>query len=369
MLRTAGVSLGNFASQQLRSLLNSVGLAAQADNSTVLLSEILGPGAQVPCTDPRWPSDVADDHSPVEYSTAFTPGGRPAVRVIIEPQAETPGPKENLTTALEVLEQLVARYGADIGRFHELRDLFLPEAPQGRFGLWYALVINADGPPAVKVYFNPDARGEDRSSELVREALARVGLGPAWTTLKNHALRRDSGADRCSFFAIDLIEESRARVKVYVSHEIADESIVRHAAEAVDDVDDELLGAFCEIAGGGSGPFTRRPLISSYTFLAGDTDRPSGYSLYVPVRDYVEHDLEAQQRVLNVLTRYGLDHEPFERALDSVARRPLDAGVGLIAHVSLRMGRPRPGVTTYLSSEAYSVTPARSGSLSSGEAR
>ena len=59
-----------------------------------------------------------------------------------------------------------------------------------------------------------------------------------------------------------------------------------------------------------------------------------------------------------LLSRYGFDHAAdLDRAIAAVTRRPLHDGVGLIAHVSLRLGRPRPGLTVYLSAEAYGVAP------------
>jgi hypothetical protein len=59
--------------------------------------------------------------------------------------------------------------------------------------------------------------------------------------------------------------------------------------------------------------------------------------------------------VLELMSRYDLDAALLDRAIDAVTRRPLEQGVGLIAHVALRLGQPRPGLTVYLSSEAYGV--------------
>jgi hypothetical protein len=59
--------------------------------------------------------------------------------------------------------------------------------------------------------------------------------------------------------------------------------------------------------------------------------------------------------VLDLMSRYDLDPALLDRAIGAVTRRPLEHGVGLIAHVALRLGRPRPGLTVYLSTEAYGV--------------
>ncbi|MGZ3146669.1 tryptophan dimethylallyltransferase family protein [Lentzea chajnantorensis] len=325
----------------------------------------MGPGALRPLSAvPSWPSSVADDHTPVEFSVALARNEPPAVRMIVESLAEQPDSRANLTAALAVLDQLAARYDLDLRQLDQVRDLFLPEDPQGAFSFWYSLIVGAHAAPAIKVYLNPDVRGPGRGTELVSAALDRLGLGPAFPAVARHALRRE-GLDRFSFFALDLMDDHRARVKTYVSHDSAEIADVTHAAAAVPGVDLELLADVCAIAGAGTGPFTRRPLMSAYNFLAGDTERPGGYSVYIPVRDYVQDDLEACERVLAIMTRCGLDPTPFVLALTSIVRRPLGDGVGLIAHVSLRLGRPRPGVTVYLSSEAYDVTPPRTTAMSS----
>lgn len=362
-MSASAVSMHDFAIGQLHNLLRAVGLADAANTATKLLGEALGPGARLPLSaTPHWPSSVADDHTPVEFSVALAQNERPAVRMIVESLAEQPGSSANLATSLAVLERLAEQYRLRRDKFDLVRDLFLPDDPQGAFALWYALIVQPSGAPAIKVYLNPEVRGPEHGTGLVTEALSRLGLSSALPAITEHALRRE-GLDKFSFFALDLMDENRARVKTYVSHDDAMVADVVHASAAALDVDPDLLADVCAIACGGTGPFTRRPMMSSYTFMAGDTDRPSGYSLYMPLRDYVEDDLEACERVLAIMARCGLDTSPFVMALASLVRRPLSDGVGLIAHVSLRLGNPKPGVSVYLSSEAYDVTPPRSKAL------
>ncbi|WP_199440146.1 tryptophan dimethylallyltransferase family protein [Umezawaea beigongshangensis] len=354
----ADASLRDFTGQQLTALLHSVGLQETTETSVRLLHDALGPAAARPVSEsPVWPSDVSDDRTPVEFSTAFGDDD-PAVRVLVETIADPPGRAGNLHTSLHVLGALTERFGLSLDRFHAVRDLFLPENPQGAFSLWFSLVFRRGALPAIKVYFNPDVRGVDQGPSLVQEGLRRLGFSAGHSTITAHALSRPGGLDRFSFFALDLDEGDHSRVKVYVSHEDADVAVVERAASAARGVDAERVPDFCLLTGG-PGPFTGRPLISSYTFVDDDRDRPSGYSLYVPIRDYVADDAEARTRVLAVLQRCGIDPTGFENALNAVAGRPLTDGAGLIAHVSLRLGRPRPGVTTYLSSEAYGVTAPR----------
>ncbi|MEU5691706.1 tryptophan dimethylallyltransferase family protein [Actinosynnema sp. NPDC020468] len=357
------VSICDFTGRQLTALLHSMGIPGTPGETTGLLADALGAGGRRSISGrPAWPSDVADDHTPVEFSTAFAAGEAPVVRTIVEPVAAGPSRRANTAEALAALDRLGARVPLDRSRFDSVRDLFLPEHPEHDFTFWYSLVFRPDGAPAVKVYFNPEVQGRKSAGWLVREGLQRTGFGAGFRILRERAVTRP-GLDRYSFFALDLVERGRARVKVYVSHHSADVADVTRAASAAVGVDVDRVPDFCLLTGGSTGTFDGRPLISSYTFLDGDVDAPSGYSLYVPIRDYVSDDAEARERVLEVMAKYRLDSEPFDDALRVLTRRPLHEGSGLIAHVSLRMGRPRPGITVYLSSEAYDVAPTRPISL------
>lgn len=357
------VSIRDFTGRQLSALLHSVGITENTVKSVGLLADALGPGGLHPVsTSPGWLSGVADDHSPVEFSTAFAADEPPVVRMIVEPTATRPSRTANTAEALAALDRMRHRGNLDTRRFDAVRDLFLPEHPERDFTFWYSLVFRPDGAPQVKVYLNPEVRGEAAAEELVREALTRTGFAAGFPVLRDHALTRP-GLDKYSFFALDLVEQRGARVKAYISHHAAEVTDVTRAAKAARGIDVDRVPDFLLLTGGSTGTFDKRPLISSYTFMDGDARAPSGYSLYVPIRDYVADDEEARRRVLAVMAKYDLDPTPFDGALRTIAGRRLDEGVGLIAHVSLRMGRPRPGVTVYLSSEAYDVASPRSISL------
>ncbi|CAM5296171.1 Prenyltransferase OS=Streptomyces antimycoticus OX=68175 GN=SSPO_059080 PE=4 SV=1 [Streptomyces antimycoticus] len=105
---------------------------------------------------------------------------------------------------------------------------------------------------------------------------------------------------------------------------------------------------------------TGRPALTCHSFTETATGLPSGYTLHVPVRDYVRHDGEARERAVAVLHSHDMDSAALDRALAAVSPRPLGDGVGLIAYVALvhERGRP-PRVTVYVSSEAYRTRPPR----------
>lgn len=326
-----------------------------------LLRDLLDSNGSRPLSEPpAWPSNVADDHTPVEFSLAYSEGEPPALRILGEALGSPPGAQTNLSAAYRFIGRQADRFGLSTSRLDPVQDLFATEHPHGEFALWCSLVFRSGRRPEFKVYFNPELKGVERAPDLVAEALHRLGLGTSYPTMLDHAVRRGElgRGDRLTFFALDLHDGPQARVKLYLTHHNAEVRDVVRAAGVVDGVDVTELAEFCAAAGG-TGPFDGRPLVGSYTLTEG-ADKPVGYSIYVPIRSYVSDDKEARDRVVALLARYGFDSAEFDRAVTAVTQRSLRAGVGLIAHVSLRLGPPRPGVTVYLSAEAYRVSPPRS---------
>lgn len=352
----ADLTLTDYTSRQLRNLCTQAGFD-NTDTPAALLRELLGAAGERKLSEPPlWPSDVADDATPVEFSYALDDGGDRAVRILGETVARSPSPTANIAAARQFLDTVVERHGCTADRFEAVQDLFLPERPQGKFALWFSLIFRRQGPPRLKVYFNPDVRGPERNRELVAEGLRRLGMDNAYELAATHGLRRGE-RDRFSFFALDLDDSPLSRVKLYISHDAATAEDVTHCARAVNGVDPAQIEDFCALLGGGTRRFTGRPLISSYSFVEADFDRPGNYSLYLPIRDYVPDDETARSRVRSFLAGHGVDQTNLDRALGAVSDRSLAERAGLIAHVSLRVGSFGSGTTIYLSSEAYGGTP------------
>ncbi|HVV08920.1 tryptophan dimethylallyltransferase family protein [Amycolatopsis sp.] len=355
-MNVADVTLYDHARKQLRDLCGVAGFAPPRDASDDLLAQLLGSAATQRLSDtPRYLSDVADDGTPLEFSLAFDAAGGQAVRILGETCAENPGLAANAQAGLGVFRNLARSLGSPLDRLEAVADLFLPADPVGLFSLWYSLILRPDAAPKLKVYLNPAVRGPGRDRDLVRKGLARLGLADAYESISEYALRRGE-RDRFSFFALDLDDSPLSRVKLYVSHDSARPADVEHAAAAVADVDSLQVRRFCHLLGGMEGPFTGRPLISSYSFVEATSAVPGNYSLYLPIRDYVPDDEAARARVLDFLAQSEFEQPELDKALRAVSSRPLHEGVGLIAHVSLRLGGFGTGTTVYLSSEAYGVT-------------
>lgn len=324
-----------------------------------LLRDLLGPTANHSLAKPPpTHSTISDDHSPVEFSIALNSDRSPIIRILGEGISANPDQASSPYEANNFLKSVSNYFTLSLDRYRKIQDLFLEPNHEGEFRLWYSLVLGNNLTPSLKIYLDPNARGRWQATSLVADALQRLSLDGAYQVILAHARRPLGELDRFSHFSLDLHDRPQSRVKVYLSHHNVEVGDVIRAASAVPGIDTREISDFCAL-GGETEQFAGRPLISSYTFTDAESSTPSGYSLYLPIRDYVADDEEARHRVLTLLTRYGFDHTVIDRAIAAMTARPLHEGVGLIAHVSLRLSPAKPGMTVYLSSEAYAVTPPR----------
>ncbi|MFF4587348.1 tryptophan dimethylallyltransferase family protein [Streptomyces sp. NPDC001388] len=358
----AGTLGGHTAGQLLR--LSRIAGLSEADSQIYArtLVEALGPVARRPLDLPP-PDDsfLSDDHTPVEFSLSFEPGRAPTLRVLLEPGAGAAGPARNGATGLRVLRELAGRWGVTTDRLDELEDLFFPPSPEGPLALWCALELRPGGVPRVKAYLNPAANGPQHAAKTVRKALKRLGHRQAFTALPD--------GDRHLFFALDLGDWDEPRVKVYLAHHDVPAAQVGGLSRMEGGPDPAEIEEFLRAATGtgadglrgDDGPRprrVRRPLQTCHAFTDTAAGLPSGFTLYVPVRDHAPHDGEALARATELLRRYGMDPAPLLPAVAAVTSRQPEDGVGLVAYLGLahQHGRP-PRIMTYLSSEAYEVRP------------
>ncbi|MFF2957213.1 tryptophan dimethylallyltransferase family protein [Kitasatospora sp. NPDC057965] len=348
-------TLGEFTARQLRGLCEVAGLGEQdARTYQDVLVEALGPEAgrrlDLP---PSGRTFLSDDHTPVEYSLSFRPDGAPDLRVLLEPGCGSGTLEENGRAGLDTVRAMSRRWGFSAAWLDKVEDLFLPASPHGPLALWCALELRPGGVPRVKVYLNPAARGPARAAETLREALERLGLPQAFAALPP--------GDGYPFLALDLGDWEQPRVKVYVRHPGLPAAEAGELPRTADGPTAAELRHFAATAAGttdGDARLSGLPVLSCHVFTDAAADRPSGFTLHVPVRDYARHDGEALDRAVALLGRHGMDPAPLLRALPSLTgRRPRD-GVGLIAYLALahQRGLP-PRITVYLSAEAYSVRP------------
>ncbi|CAM5276057.1 Prenyltransferase OS=Streptomyces tendae OX=1932 GN=GUR47_22935 PE=4 SV=1 [Streptomyces tendae] len=348
-------TLGSFTGGQLRRLGAVAGLSpTDVETYAHVLTDVLGPVAARPLSlAPPARTFLSDDHTPVEFSLSFRPDAAPAMRVLVEPGCGADSLVHNGRAGLEAIRTMARRWHFATDALDALLDLFLPPAPQGPLALWCALELRPGGVPGVKVYLNPAAGGEERSAATVREALHRLGHGRAFDSLPP-----GSGYP---FLALDLGDWAEPRAKVYVRHD----NLTAGEAGRLCRMDSgpgsaAVEGFFRTAAGPGPGTagLRGRPGLSCHSFTDPGTVRPSGFTLHIPVRDYVRHDGEALTRASRVLGHHGIDASVLDRALAALTERRPEDGVGLIAYLALAHQRDRaPRVTAYLSSEAYAVRP------------
>ncbi|WP_159771049.1 tryptophan dimethylallyltransferase family protein [Streptomyces sp. HM190] len=360
VLHRPTVTLGEHLGRQLSGVCDAVGVGLPDGGSTRSLLDLLGPSAgRPPTAGPPSPSFVSDDHCPAEFSVSFPTADAPTVRVVVEPGCAARSFAESGRVGRRALEVLAERWGFPTGPVDRVADLFFPATAQGPFALWCAMDLRRNRPPGVKVYVNPACHGRGLSPEVTEEALARFGFGRAWPALLEHAASRGPDHDEFLFFAMDVGDWQTRRVKVYVAHRDFSASGVQAVSRLLPGGRARRLGEFCRTVGG-TESFGRRPLVSCLSFTEGDRERPSGYTVHVPVRDYARDDQVTRNRAATILRRYGMDTDALDRALAAMTRRDASEGVGLISYVSLvQSTRLPPRLTVYLAPEFYEVRPPR----------
>ncbi|MFJ4081551.1 tryptophan dimethylallyltransferase family protein [Streptomyces iakyrus] len=356
------VTLGEQVRGQLRRMCGAAGFAG--DGSGLPLSDLLdllGPAAGRPLgAGPPSPSFVCDDHSPVEFSLAFTAGSPVALRLLVEPGCAADTLEENARLGRQAVEALAARRDFSTEPLRRVEDLFFPPVMQGSFALWCAMDLRHDLTTGVKVYVDPQAHGREQSLRVTEEALGRFGFGRAWPALRERVLQRGPGRDEIRFLALDLGRWHTPRVKVYVAHHDSTATLMRAVSRLVPGAPAEQAAEFCRAVGGGTGRFAHRPLVSCLAYTGRNTTQPSGCTVHVPVRDHVPHDGIALDRAHGVLRHHGMDSGVIDAAWAAMTSRQPRDGVGLIAYVSLVQSTWQPPrVNVYFSPEAYAVRPPR----------
>ncbi|HKO94050.1 MAG TPA: tryptophan dimethylallyltransferase family protein, partial [Polyangiaceae bacterium] len=350
-------TLAHQLDSRLSRLLRALGQRAHLPNarrvSRLLASSWRG---QLVDSGAKWSSDITDDHSPFEFSLALD-GSAATLRILTEPQdVRQPSLARSWSLAGDIHEKLASRWGAGLGGYTKVADLFEPTAKsQGAFSVWHSAILSA-AHPEFKVYLNPAIHGAGGAEQVVAAAFGRLGLGEAWRTLSEAVLRR-SGLDQVIYFSVDLTDTSEARAKIYVAHREATAADLTRALEPCSGFDAASIERWSQHLMGGTGPFHERPPITCFALRRGSLELHTT-TLHLPVRCYAIDDFEVARKVCTFLPfRQRVE---YMRAVTELAERPLESGPGLQTYVSVRPSPGRESLTVYLAPQVYSTPRQRS---------
>lgn len=288
-------------------------------------------------------SDITDDHTPYEFSLAFSDAG-PEFRMLIEAMPANPLIQSRWEAGLELSKRLERQYECSLAPFRAIEDLFRPTDEWARFAMWHA--VNIGDKTTFKIYLNPNAHGSEQAASLVQAALQRLGVPQIFEGLPEVR----PGRDQIRYFSLDLTEEEDARIKVYFCHQnvgIADlETFMEFSRHHVSGEAAE----FCRTASGGATRYDGLPVQTCYAFV-GDEFVPETVTLHFPVRSYAPTDRVAIERVASLLP--ASQRGEYERMLASFVGHDLATSAGAQTYVSYRRQGDEQRVTVYLSPNAY----------------
>lgn len=311
-----------------------------------------GWGRQGIGTRAAYPSSIADDGAPLEFSVAFC-GGSSEVQFYVEVLGDSPSLVANGRAGLSLLDELARERGLPLERIRLVEDLFFPAAPSGLFTLWIGATCTPGRSAQLKVYVNPQVQGPDAAGRVVDTAMARLGFASQWAKVSSMLAAGSQRRDEVGIVSFDLSASSDARIKVYIRHHGAEvRDLDQFGATAADYCETDAETFYTALAET-SGPFAHKPPITELTFADRSAEGPSSVTLEFPIGSYVATDEIAMRRVSACMSQFGLSSERYEKAIRAFATRPLNERGGIHAHVTLRRLAKQPRIAVYLATEAY----------------
>lgn len=332
----ANVSLARFGTERLLALCEAVGAGKEARPLLEVFERLVASCGALQIGDrPRYPSNIADDEAPFEFSIALS-DGPPEIQAYVEVQGESPSLRSNMKAGRALLERLAGELGAPLDRLRAIEHAFLPDDPCGPFAIWIGISWTRGQPIRLKVYLNPQVRGTERAPELVSDAMNRLGFEEAWSSVRRSLCQQGKRRDELGILCLDLSSSEHARTKIYIRHHGATvpnvQAIARLAANARPD---DIATFYGELAGQ-EGPFSNKPVLTELAFVDPASPRPSAITLEFPIGAYVESDELARRRILSCMSALAIPSEHYDKAIAALAMQPLRESVGLHAHVTLR---------------------------------
>ena len=341
--------------EKLTALCNAAGLEHKtAEAIEIFQAMTVSWGDRKICEISSWQSNVSDDGAPFEFSIAFK-DDRAELRILLEAQGKEPNLQSNWEAGLNLNHYLVERYNISLDRFEQIEDLYAPTNPDASFSIWHSACLYVDKDPSFKIYLNPQAQSQSRAAATCEESLVRLGFDRAWSGLAEIAAKRGPEKDKFAYFSLDLAAHSEARVKIYVRHyditvdaleevlSLAQNYVVGDAAE------------FCNALTPQQNLFSSKPMVSCFSFIEGNDERPASGTLYIPIGYYVANDSLVFDRLNRYFIQHNLPTSAYTKSLQSFSMRSLDSGCGMHSHISMRREQQKCRLVVYLNPEVNSV--------------
>jgi hypothetical protein len=340
-------SLLDHAKQQLRTLAQVCNFSRTDVERAIDVCQVLcaSYGDRNALDTPRW-SGLTDDCSPFEFSIAIGNNRRPELRMVSEAQKDPPSPEKYWEAGKQLCKELSRRYSASVECLERVIDLFHP-SDHVYFSMLHGVVFRPGSSPLFKVYLNPKAKGKNRTREIVRSAVDKLGHMDAWLQVASSMREHDE----LQFFSLDLDSSDQARSKIYLRHRFCTPADLEHALAVVNDsipgdattFSRALLGRVAVLP---------RPALTMYTFIPG-RGLPKQPAIHLAVFPYGGSDAAMRDRISSLLTGYGLPTKTYLRCLDALAVRPLQDEIGIHNYVSFQRQNGMPRITVYLSPRIY----------------
>ncbi|MEV6332990.1 tryptophan dimethylallyltransferase family protein [Streptomyces sp. NPDC051909] len=316
-------------------------------------SEMLDGWGDLPVGDePRYPSDVANDGMPIEFSIAWSPTGI-KLRALVEPLGSGEPTKASVArSSANLVRRLAKRHSAFIDKYLEIEDLFVSESPVSHFSVWHSVEWGPSGDAMFKLYLNPGVHGESRSPEILRQALQRLGMEESWNLLAEKFHNFSDPRDYPIILSIDLVDSAASRVKIYFRHAGMTASEIDPLGSLGEGYKTGAIRDICTYVVGDEGPYSKAP-ITCLTFR-GDSAAVRGVTFYCPLAPNLPNDEIISGRLADFADPGLIDPQVYARVLDAASHVPLDQSAAQ-SWISVK-NFDDPTMTLYVGPEIYSMT-------------
>ncbi|HUX80487.1 MAG TPA: tryptophan dimethylallyltransferase family protein, partial [Alphaproteobacteria bacterium] len=268
---SSNVTLGSLGKKKLEQIYKVIGQENNIKEATTIFDLMSAPWSEY-SREIKWENNLTDDFSPFEYSITFK-GSKttPIIRFLIEPQEFPLNKQSNWKAGLALKERIKKLPNVDVSKLNKIQNIFSPPTTQNiesHFSIWYAAVLEPNN-PQIKVYLNPQIRGEKSAPELVKNAFVALDSEHAWKFISDR-LSLSKNPSKMLYFSLDLSADDKARTKVYVAN------------NSLKDIEAQLQGCLHYVPGSASkwvkiltnqDFFDKKPIQITYNFTS-EHDRP-----------------------------------------------------------------------------------------------